>query len=95
MAVEKVLKMGIVPLQDLYSVPVLTSTEAGELFSRAVPPPEKVYSKSTNKTRMVVSVAQSSTVLQPAVLISFPYIEVEVVSIRIAVYLKYRKERIK
>jgi hypothetical protein len=44
MAAKKLLKMGIIPLQELDIVPVLTGTEAGEGFIRAVPPPEKVYS---------------------------------------------------
>jgi hypothetical protein len=44
MAAERLLEMGPVPLQELNVVPVLTRTEAGEGFARAVPPPEKVCS---------------------------------------------------
>ena len=44
MATKRLLKMGIIPLQELNIVLVLTSTEAREGFARAVPPPEKVCS---------------------------------------------------
>jgi hypothetical protein len=44
MAAERLLEMGTVPPQELDVIPVLTRTEAGEGFTRAVPPPEKVCS---------------------------------------------------
>jgi len=63
MAAKKLLKMGIIPFQKLNIVPVLTSTEAGEGFTKAVPLLEKVCSQSANKTRLVVLIAQGSAVL--------------------------------
>jgi hypothetical protein len=44
MAAKKPLKMGIIPLQELDIVPVLAGTEAGEGFTRAVPPPKEICS---------------------------------------------------
>jgi hypothetical protein len=44
MAAKKLLKMGIIPLQELDIVLVLTSTKAGEGFTRAVLLLEKVCS---------------------------------------------------
>jgi hypothetical protein len=44
MAAKKPLKMGIIPLQELDIVLVLAGTEAGEGFTKAVPPLEEVCS---------------------------------------------------
>jgi hypothetical protein len=63
MAAKKLLKVGIIPLQELDIVPVLAGTEAGEGFTRAVPPPEEVCSQSANETQLVISMAQGSAVL--------------------------------
>ena len=44
MAIKKLLKMEIIPLQELDIVVVLTGIKAGKGFSRAMPLSEKVCS---------------------------------------------------
>jgi len=44
MAAKRLLEMRMIPPQELDVIPVLTGTEAGEGFTRAVPPPEEVCS---------------------------------------------------
>jgi hypothetical protein len=65
--------MSIITLEDLPFVPISISTKGGKRLSRQVPPPEEVYCKGTDKTGLIVLVAESSTILASSVLIRLAY----------------------
>ena len=66
--------LSVRPLQDLDVVPILTRTKAGKGLARTVPSPEKIYREGPNKTDLMISVTEDSSVLNPAMLICLSYI---------------------